>query len=107
MIYRAKLFLGFIAILIVIAACNNNRTSTTTSGNESTQVTDTIAATYDSTFKVEAESFADVQLLRYQVPGFHQLTLPQKQLAFYLSEAALCGRDIIYDQKSKYGILLR
>jgi dipeptidyl-peptidase-3 len=58
-------------------------------------------------FNVEAESFADLQVLRYQVPGFEQLSLKQKQLAYYLSEAALCGRDILYDQKSKYGLLLR
>ncbi|MBA4139406.1 MAG: dihydrofolate reductase [Segetibacter sp.] len=59
------------------------------------------------TFDVEAEAFADIQVLRYQVPGFDQLPLKQKQLAYYLSEAALAGRDIIYDQKSKYGLMLR
>lgn len=58
-------------------------------------------------FKVEAESFADLQVLRYQVPGFNTLSLKQKQLAYYLYEAALCGRDIIYDQKSRNGLLLR
>ena len=58
-------------------------------------------------FKVEAESFADLQVLRYQVPGFEELTSKQKELAYYLYEAALSGRDIIYDQKSKHGILLR
>jgi dipeptidyl-peptidase-3 len=58
-------------------------------------------------FKVEAEAFADLQLLRYQVPGFTELPLQQKKLAYYLYEAALCGRDIIYDQKSKHGLLIR
>src|SRR2546423_198397 len=58
-------------------------------------------------FKVEAEAFADLQLLRYQVPGFTDLPLQQKKLAYYLYEAALSGRDIIYDQKSKYGLLER
>jgi len=62
---------------------------------------------YDSTFVVEAEAFADLQMLRYEVPGFNQLSLQQKQLAYYLYEAALSGRDIIYDQKSKYGLLVR
>ena len=59
------------------------------------------------TFKVAAEGFADLQTLRYEVPGFTSLTLQQKKLAYYLYEAALSGRDIIYDQKSKHGILLR
>ena len=62
---------------------------------------------YDTAFAVEAESFADLQMLRYQVPGFDNLSLQQKQLAYYLYEAALCGREIIYDQKSKYGIMIR
>ncbi|MBK7762642.1 MAG: dihydrofolate reductase [Bacteroidetes bacterium] len=58
-------------------------------------------------FDVMAESFADLQVLRYQVPGFEKLSRSEKQLAYYLYEATLSGRDIIYDQKSKYGILLR
>src|SRR5690606_23172142 len=66
-----------------------------------------IAGAADSNFVVEAESFHDLQILRYQVPGFEQLSLQQKQLAYYLAEAALAGRDIIWDQKSKYGLTLR
>jgi dipeptidyl-peptidase-3 len=58
-------------------------------------------------FNVEAEGFADLQMLRFQIPGFSALTPKQKELAYYLYEAALCGRDIIYDQKSRYGITLR
>lgn len=59
------------------------------------------------TFDVMAESFADLQVLRYQSPGFDKLTLKQKQLCYYLYQACLSGRDIIYDQKSKHGILMR
>ncbi len=62
---------------------------------------------YDDNFVVAAQSFADLQLLRYQIPGFKSLSLQQKKLSYYLYEAALCGRDIIYDQKSKNGLLLR
>jgi dipeptidyl-peptidase III len=61
----------------------------------------------DSNFDVIAESFGDLQILRYQVPGFDALSDQQKELAYYLYEAAMCGRDIIYDQKSKHGILVR
>jgi len=63
--------------------------------------------TDDKTFNVFAESFADLQILRYQVPGFDELSLQQKKLAYYLSEAALSGRDIIYDQSGKYNLLVR
>ncbi len=62
---------------------------------------------YDTSFKVDAGSFADLQILRYQIPGFNQLPLQQKQLAYYLSEAALAGRDICYDQFGKYNLFLR
>jgi dipeptidyl-peptidase-3 len=58
-------------------------------------------------FNVFAESFSDLQVLRYQVPGFDKLTLKEKELVYYLNEAAMSGRDMIYDQKSKNGILLR
>lgn len=58
-------------------------------------------------FNVEAEKFADLKILRYQIPGWDELNAQQKELAYYLYEAALCGRDIIYDQKSKYGLMVR
>lgn len=58
-------------------------------------------------FKVEADRFADIQVLRYQVPGFETLTPQQKELAYYLYEAALCGRDIIWDQKYKNNLIIR
>ncbi|WP_207532999.1 dipeptidyl-peptidase 3 family protein [Desertivirga arenae] len=60
-----------------------------------------------SSFDVNAEAFADLQILRYQVPGFETLSLQQKKLAYYLYEAGLSGRDIIYDQKGKYNLLVR
>ncbi len=61
----------------------------------------------EAKFEVAADKFADLQLLRYKIPGFKELRLQQKTLAYYLYEAALSGRDIIYDQKNKNGILLR
>lgn len=58
-------------------------------------------------FAYSAESFADLQLLRYQVHGFEVLTLKQKTLLYYLQEAALSGRDITYDQKYEHNLLVR
>jgi dipeptidyl-peptidase-3 len=58
-------------------------------------------------FKVEADRFADIQVLRYQVPGFETLSAKQKELAYYLYEAALCGRDIIWDQKYRNNLIVR
>ncbi len=58
-------------------------------------------------FKYLLEQFADVKIIRYNVPDFDSLTLQQKELVYYLSEAALCGRDIIFDQNCKYNLLVR
>src|SRR5690625_7840462 len=58
-------------------------------------------------FNLQAESFADIQILRYKVPGWEDLSLQQKKLAYYLSEAALAGHDIIYDQNGKYNLQIR
>ena len=58
-------------------------------------------------FKFLTEQFADAKILRYQVPGFDTLSLSQKKLIYYLSQAALCGRDIIYDQNYKHNLLIR
>jgi dipeptidyl-peptidase-3 len=98
-------FTGAIIAATLFTSCTNN-SSSSAPATDSTQAA-VVPESYDTSFTVEAEAFADLQVLRYQVPGFNQLSLQQKQLAYYLSEAALCGRDIIYDQRSKYGILLR
>jgi dipeptidyl-peptidase-3 len=85
-----------ISAMAIFSACNSNETQTSGA-----------AKTTEANFDVMAESFADLQILRYQVPGFESLSAKEKELCYYLYEASLCGRDIIYDQKSKYGILLR
>ena len=58
-------------------------------------------------FKYADEQFADLQMLRYKVEGFEDLTLKQKELVYYLSEAALEGRDILFDQNGKYNLTIR
>ncbi|WP_321307321.1 dipeptidyl-peptidase 3 family protein [Marinifilum fragile] len=59
------------------------------------------------TFKYQTEQFADVKILRYQVPGFGDLSLQQKKLIYFLAEAARCGRDILFDQNNKYNLRIR
>ena len=58
-------------------------------------------------FDYTVEQFADLQLLRYKVYGFEELSLKQKKLIYYLSQAALQGRDILFDQNGKYNLLIR
>ena len=58
-------------------------------------------------FDYTVEQFADLQILRYRVPGFEDLSLKQKELVYYLTEAALQGRDILFDQNGKYNLRIR
>ncbi len=61
----------------------------------------------ESKFNYEAEQFADLKILRYQIPGFNELTLKQKKYVYYLSQAGLEGRDIIYDQNYRFNLKIR
>ena len=58
-------------------------------------------------FNYIVEQFADLQLLRYRVDGFEKLSLKQKKLIYFLSQAALEGRDILFDQNGKYNLQIR
>lgn len=58
-------------------------------------------------FSYIVDQFADLQILRYKVPGFENLSLRQKQLLYHLSEAALMGRDILFDQNGRHNLVIR
>lgn len=58
-------------------------------------------------FQFFLEQFADIKILRYPVPGFDELSLQQKELVYYLSQAAIEGRDIIFDQNNKHNLAIR
>lgn len=58
-------------------------------------------------FKYTDEQFADIQMLRYKVDGFEKLSLKEKTFIYYLSEAALQGRDILFDQNGRYNLRIR
>ena len=65
------------------------------------------AMAQNTDFNYHVDRFADIEVLRYQVPGFDKLTLKQKKLVYYLQEAALQGRDILFDQNGKYNLYVR
>ncbi|RMF59819.1 MAG: dihydrofolate reductase [Calditrichaeota bacterium] len=81
--------IGFILLALVLVGCSSQKKTET---NE---------------FKYQTEQFADLRILRYQVPGFDKLTLQQKKLAYYLYQAALSGRDIFWDQNYKHNLCIR
>ena len=70
-----------------------------------TQQVDTAAAPED--FEYNVDRFYDLAILRYRVPDFESLTTEQKALVYYLNEAALWGRDILFDQNGKYNLSIR
>ncbi len=61
----------------------------------------------EAPFRYTDEQFADIQMLRYKVEGFDQLTLKEKTFIYYLQEAALEGRDILFDQNGRYNLRIR
>ncbi len=81
--------------LCLLASCTNKKSETV----ENTAK--------DSAFEYKVDRFADIEILRYEVPGFESLSLQQKELIFYLSQAAVEGRDILYDQHNKYNLAIR
>ncbi|HJV78059.1 MAG TPA: hypothetical protein VJ602_06710 [Paludibacter sp.] len=58
-------------------------------------------------FKYSVDKFADIEILRYRVPDFEQLNLKQKELVYFLNQAALEGHDILYDQNNKHNLCIR
>ena len=61
----------------------------------------------ENNFKYQTEQFADLGILRYKVPGFKELSQKQKELVYYLYQAALSGRDIFYDQNYAHNLEIR
>ncbi len=89
---KKMMIYGTMGTMLAFAACKSDNKS---------------MAQEEDTFEVNCDNFADLQVLRYQIPGFEALTPQQKELAYYLSEAANCGRDIYYDQKYKHNLTIR
>lgn len=93
---KKSLWLLSVLSVLLIAACNQEIKETPA---------ETPAAGDDFEYKVD--QFADLAILRYQVPGFDKLTLEEKKLVYFLSQAALSGRDMIYDQNYRHNIRIR
>lgn len=87
-----KQILALTASLALFTSCGGNQKETPAKADN---------------FDYTVEQFADLQILRYRVPGFEDLTLQQKKLVYYLTEAALQGRDILFDQNGKYNLTIR
>ncbi len=63
--------------------------------------------TQETTFDYMVDQFADIKVLRYKIPGFEDLTLKEQKLVYYLTQAGLAGRDIMWDQNYRYNLQIR
>ncbi len=95
-----KQWLWMLGLIALIASCNQDAEPTNKTAPEAT--TDS-----DEGFDYLTETFADKKIIRYRVPGFGKLSLDQKKLVYYLVEAGLSGRDIMYDQNYRHNLAIR
>jgi len=91
-----SLFIWLVAALLLVTF--------TRCGQKPDAVTDDAAT---EAFQWATEQFADIRILRYQIPGWDRLSLQQKQLVYYLTQAGLAGRDIMYDQNYRHNLAIR
>ncbi|MDR1810948.1 MAG: dipeptidyl peptidase 3 [Prevotella sp.] len=89
---KKQVIMAITGLAVMLSSCSGNKEQ---QDNE------------ENGFVYEVDAFADLQVLRYQVPGFESLSLQQKEMIYYLSQAAIEGRDILYDQNGRYNLAIR
>lgn len=93
-----KIFnVALLALAMTFFSCNQNGEN-----NESAQ-----SETQTGDFEYKVEEFADLKILRYQIPGWENLSLKEQKLVYYLTQAGLAGRDIMWDQNYKHNLVIR
>lgn len=95
---KFKYFSGLLIAAVVLISCKESK-------KEPIEII--VKKEVKSDFNYVAEQFDDIKILRYQIPGFDRLTLKQKEYVYYLTQAGLAGRDIIYDQNYRYNLTIR
>ncbi|GAA4281219.1 dipeptidyl-peptidase 3 family protein [Gaetbulibacter aestuarii] len=93
-----KFLIYSVLIAVLSFSCAKKGEDKSTNNADSTEV---------SKFDYKVDRFADIQVLRYQIPGWDQLSLKEKKLVYYLTQAGLSGRDIIWDQNYRYNLSIR
>ena len=96
-----------ILCLLLYCACTDPAANQTSAAGAEGAATAHSSTVDDADFEWNVERVADIRILRYQIPGFDQLSLSQKQLVYYLTQAGLAGRDIIYDQNYRHNLEIR
>ncbi len=97
---KIKFLFGMLLFSFFVISCKENNNETGSNG-------ETTEAVATDAFKFKVEQFADLKILRYQIPGWENLTLKEQKLVYYLTQAGLSGRDIIWDQNYRYNLTIR
>lgn len=92
--------------LLTLISCGDNAKKDNGKSTDQTEQKETAKET-DSTFHYTVDEFADIKILRYQIPDWDHLSLKKKKLVFYLTQAGLAGRDIMWDQNYKHNLKIR
>lgn len=98
---KLKSILGMALVMSFAFACKNESKTQDNSASVATVSNET------TTFDYTVEQFADVKILRYQVPGWENLSLKEQKLVYYLTQAGLAGRDIMWDQNYRHNLKIR
>ncbi|MBP0905535.1 dihydrofolate reductase [Mariniflexile gromovii] len=94
---KLKSILSFVLIGALVFSCGNDKTKENSEDLKASE----------PTFEYNVDQFADVKVLRYQIPGWENLTLKEKKLVYYLTQAGLSGRDIMWDQNYRHNLKIR
>ena len=95
---KLKSLVGLSLVALFLASCVNEK---------SDKNSDSMAVKDSTEFNYNVEQFADLRILRYQIPGWEQLALKEQKLVYYLTQAGLSGRDITWDQNYRYNLTIR
>ncbi len=95
---KLKSVLSFALVATFLLSCGNDK---------SEKKTDSVKENLSTAFDYNVEQFADIKILRYQIPGWEQLSLNEQKLVYYLTQAGLAGRDIMWDQNYRHNLKIR
>ncbi len=95
---KLKTVLSFALVATFLLSCGNDK---------SEKQSDNIKEKESTAFNYNVEQFADIKILRYQIPGWEKLTLKEQKLVYYLTQAGLAGRDIMWDQNYRHNLKIR
>jgi len=103
---KTKFVVGLFALALGVYSCAENKTGEQTTSDAAAQKENVAKASSDK-FEYKVEQFADIKVLRYQIPSWDNLTLKEQKLVYYLTQAGLSGRDIMWDQNYRHNLTIR